>query len=77
MASPADAVINKFLKPIIPLEGILNLHIILEPFPSMLTISPFLTATISIAFPEISSGKSIINSSIGSDLTPLISFMIT
>ena len=43
----------------------------------MLVISPFLLVTASTAVPEYSSGKSMVNSSIGSHFTPSISLITT
>ena len=77
IASPAVAVRSWFLNPIIPLDGILNEQIMRPPFGPIATISPLRVVTISTAFPETSSGKSIVSSSIGSHFTPSISLMMT
>ena len=55
----------------------INSHTMRSPFGVILNISPFRRVTISMAFPETFSGKSMVNSSIGSCFTPSISFIIT
>ena len=61
----------------IPRDGMLKRTITRSPFVSICNKSPLRRVTASTAIPLIFSGKSIVNSSIGSDFTPSISLIIT
>ena len=78
MPSPFVSVRNSVLYPISPLAGILNsIFVCPASAGSIFSISAFLFPNFSITFPTQSSGIFTTNLSIGSHLTPSISFMIT
>ena len=69
---------NSVLYPISPLAGILNSILVCPSSAgSMFVISAFLLPNFSMTFPTQSSGTFTTKSSIGSHLTPSISFIIT
>ena len=77
IASPAESVSTRLLRPMMPREGMLKMRKTRPFLLSMEVISPLRRVTTSMILLALSSGRFTVSCSTGSCFTPSISLMIT